>query len=165
MYIYLSVCQIFVPWSIHPKGRRIRKKGQPPPSLSSIEMFLFVSLKYFVLLENFSLIWSQLPMKGCTFDLCSALMGEVISTYTSNRRYSAHLVIFTRQGIVISYLYTIPWQKSGLKMLVTSDYYCLPTNQNDLFNQSSVGIQFRIAKSDLFCKNLTSWFFYAMNSS
>ena len=32
--------------------------------------------------------------------------------------------------------------KLGLKMLVTLDCYCLPTNQIDLFNQSSEDLQF-----------------------
>ena len=50
--------------------------------------------------------------------------------------------IFTRQGIMISYLYTISGQESVLKMLATWVCYCLPTNLNSLFNQNSMFIQF-----------------------
>ena len=67
-------------------------------------------------------------------------------------------IFFTSQGIVISYLYTILWQKAPKVWLEDACYdcYCLQTNQNDLFNLSSVDIHFSLSistKNKFFLRN------------
>ena len=63
--------------------------------------------------------------------------------------YNFNNVIFTRQGIVISYLYTIPWQMSLLKIRHVFDWFHWP--QMELITED-----FSLRKQKLFFVEMES---------